>query len=732
MRELAFARHRSPNPRLSVASFPSLTRGAYCAPSAWTVAARRLGVDSCDHHLLKLVPSAQQANSRINRQHSPSPSPSSVSTCPLDRKPLPRSLPSLKVSSPVLYRVWNGIQLRCPYSYPNNCPWTGTGEAFSEHLGKCKTKLEMAVSSLGARQSHGEQLSKRLQKCQQEKQQAANELEQCKQAKQQVANELEQCKQAKQQVAVELQKCQQEKQQSANELEQCKQAKQQVANELEQCKQAKQQGAVQLQKCQQEKQQSANELEQCKQAKREGVVQLQKCQQEKQQSANELEQCQQKMWQFKEENQDASNELEQCQQQLQRWKQQENGLEQFQQKVQEWKKQEQIELLRCHQENQEAANELEQCQQQLQQCRREKQRVANEVEQIKEEKQRAENESTREVLFEGGLALFGAIGGGLVGSGLASYLRKTENQQAANELEQCRKQLLQCKLDKQRVETELAMNNLETVVQGGLALCGAIGGGLASYFWGAPPRAKESEAVKLLQCRQQHQGKQEKQQAAKELEQCQQQLLQCKEKNQDAAAQLSQCKLQMCQNVLENQQAADELKRCQQRMQRCKREKQEIENALAQNSVKVMAQGGLALCEAIGGGLTSYFRRAPPPRPSSIWLWGWRYKHVLLLTALTGLRMHQSIPPLICLSGFVGYVSGYYGLWILLAMTHAFYGHGYIWLWLMAILALVALLAVLALMALTLYGLHKLEAADLKSEARLQARMQEEAKADCG
>eukprot|EP00798_Chlamydomonas_sp_ICE-L_P002001 gene2001-33425_t len=68
----------------------------------------------CDHIFCKLCV-------QVPRQHSSSSSSPFVSTCPLCRKNLPRSLPSLKTSSPSLYRVWNGIQLRCPYSYPNNC-----------------------------------------------------------------------------------------------------------------------------------------------------------------------------------------------------------------------------------------------------------------------------------------------------------------------------------------------------------------------------------------------------------------------------------------------------------------------------------------------------------------------------------------------------------------------------------------------------------------------------------
>lgn len=59
--------------------------------------------------------------------------------CPFDRKLLPSTLPLLKDSNPLAYRIWNGIRLRCAHAAAG-CEWTGTGEDFASHQAECKSK----------------------------------------------------------------------------------------------------------------------------------------------------------------------------------------------------------------------------------------------------------------------------------------------------------------------------------------------------------------------------------------------------------------------------------------------------------------------------------------------------------------------------------------------------------------------------------------------------------------
>lgn len=59
--------------------------------------------------------------------------------CPVDRRPLPTgSCTSLKTANPALFRVWNGVKLRCPFAGMHPCMWTGGGEDFSAHVAICK------------------------------------------------------------------------------------------------------------------------------------------------------------------------------------------------------------------------------------------------------------------------------------------------------------------------------------------------------------------------------------------------------------------------------------------------------------------------------------------------------------------------------------------------------------------------------------------------------------------
>lgn len=78
-------------------------------------------VTSCSHIFCSncLQSSRQQSNS-----------------CPVDRVPL-GSTRQIKDSSPILYRIWNSIALRCPHAHSRSCIWTGTASGYSEHLSTC-------------------------------------------------------------------------------------------------------------------------------------------------------------------------------------------------------------------------------------------------------------------------------------------------------------------------------------------------------------------------------------------------------------------------------------------------------------------------------------------------------------------------------------------------------------------------------------------------------------------